>query len=109
MSDRQFICCILIPSIRKFYVQDNEKGWRFIKQKCISKVSSVCKNKPDFLNRSVYEIVLERYAEDNARISKEAFRILREFILSRNGIPHKTDLIYQAIVGPKLSIEKNGI
>jgi hypothetical protein len=55
----------------------------------------------------VYQILLDRYASDDQNVSMEAFDILGEFILSRKGIPHKADLIYQAVVSSnKLSREK---
>lgn len=105
-SDRHFVGFILAPAIRKFYDKDKAIGWKFIKQKCITRENKVSKIRPDFLNRSVYEIVLERYADDNHKVSEEALSILKEFIESRKGIPHKTDLIYQAVVGSNLSDDK---
>jgi len=97
VSDRHFVSFILAPSIRKHYDADKIKGWKFIKQECVSATAKVSKVKPDFLNRAVYEIVLDRYVDSDRKISGEAFAILKEFILSRKGIPHKTDLIYQAV------------
>lgn len=105
-SDRHFVSFILAPAIRKYYDADKIKGWRFIKRECISATTKVSKAKPDFLNRSVYEIVLSRYADSDKKISGEAFTILKEFILSRKGIPHKTDLIYQAVVSSNMSNDK---
>ena len=105
-SDRHFIG-VLAPAIRKYYEQDPVKGWKFIKDKCINTAANVSKYKPDFLNRSVYQILLERYAGDDQKVPMEAFDILSEFILSKKGIPHKSDLIYQAVVSSnKLSNDK---
>jgi hypothetical protein len=106
VGDRHFIGFILAPAIRRYYDTDKVVGWNFIKQECITKTTSVNKIRPDFLNRSVYEIVLTRYADSNKKISNEAFAILKEFVLSRKGIPHKTDLIYQAVVGFNMSDDK---
>jgi len=107
ISERHFVTSVLIPSINRFYESNPEIGWKFIKNNCISSEKKVTKNRPDFLNRSVYQIVLNRYGDNNLKISGEAFFILREFILSRRGIPHKTDLIYQSILGmPNLSDDK---
>ncbi len=106
VGDRHFVGFILAPAIRKYYDTDKIKGWNFIKQQCITTTAKVSKTRPDFLNRSVYEIVLSRYADSNKKISNEAFGILKEFILSRRGIPHKTDLIYQAVVGSDMPDEK---
>jgi hypothetical protein len=104
-SDRHFVG-IIAPAIRKYYNENPIKGWSLIKEKCVNKTAEVSKARPDFLNRSVYEIVLSRYAEDDKKVSDEAFGILSEFVLSRKGIPHKSDLIYQAARGMMLSDDK---
>lgn len=106
VDERNFISHILAPAIHKYYDADKIKGWKFIKQQCISKITKVSKNRPDFLNRSVYAIVLNRYADINKKVSAEAFAILKEFILSRKGIPHKSDLIYQSVAMSSLSDDK---
>ncbi|TSC79412.1 MAG: Uncharacterized protein G01um101418_988 [Parcubacteria group bacterium Gr01-1014_18] len=106
VGDRHFIGFILAPAIRKYYDANKTEGWKFIKQQCITATTKVSKARPDFLNRSVYEIVLSRYADSNKKISNEAFSILKEFILSRKGIPHKSDLIYQSIAGSGLLDDK---
>ncbi|MCK4355126.1 hypothetical protein KAW43_02100 [Candidatus Parcubacteria bacterium] len=109
VGDRHFIGFVLEPAIKKYYNDSKNKNlaWKFIFQNCISKTDSktkskvikkaVSKNRPDFLNRATLPIVLERYQSSNRKISEEAFEILKEFILSRRGIPHKTDLIYQEL------------
>ena len=108
-SDRHFVGFVLEPAIRKYYEKSKNKkqAWDFLLQNCISKIDaktknkiikkSVSKNRPDFLNRAVLLIVLERYKDKDKKISEEAFEILKEFILSKRGIPHKSDLIYQFI------------
>jgi hypothetical protein len=106
VGDRHFIGSILQPAIEEFYRKDPIKGWAFIKTNCIHKTKSVSKNKPDFLNRSVYQIVIRRFEQGESQIQNEAFAILKEFILSRKGIPHKSELIYQAISGSQLSPDK---
>jgi hypothetical protein len=106
VSDRHFIIHLLAPAIKKFYDHDNDKAWRFIKSKCISKKENISRTRPDFLNRSVYEIVLNRYSSNDKNTSKEASGILKEFIYSRKGIPHKTDLIYQAIINSNIPDNK---
>ena len=58
------------------------------------------------MNRSVYKIVLKRYGNDDKAVSKEAFLILKEFINSKKGIPHKSDLIFEAARGIGLSAAK---
>jgi len=106
VTDRHFVLHILEPAIQKLYDTDHDAGWAFIKQKCISPTGKVNKYKPDFLNRSVYKIVLQRYASSDVKTSKEAFLILKEFILSRKGVPHKSDLIYQNLVGLEITDDK---
>ncbi len=105
VGDRHFVWSILQPAIKNFYDANPRKAWKFIKGHCISKAKEVSKERPDFLNRSVYQIVLDRYADKDEAISHEAFLILKEFVLSR-GIPHKYDLIYQSIVSSSLDTEK---
>jgi len=106
VTDRHFIVHILEPVIQKYYERNHVVGWNFIKRRCISSTSKVKKYRPDFLNRSVYKIVLQRYADLDVKVSKEAFQILKEFILSRKGIPHKSDLIYQDLVRLEISDDK---
>ncbi|MBI3633847.1 MAG: hypothetical protein HY226_06200 [Candidatus Vogelbacteria bacterium] len=106
MSDRHFIHYILSPAIRKYYESDQVKGWDFIKRCCIVKTSRVSKQRPDFLNRSVLQLVISRYASEDGGVSKEAFGILKEYILARKGIPHKSDLVFQSIVGYEMTDEK---
>jgi len=119
VGDRHFIGFVLEPAVREYYNKSKNKkqAWNFILQNYISKTNgkvknkiikkAVSKNKPDFLNRAVLPIILERYQSNNKKISDEAFEILKEFILSRRGIPHKSDLIYQALRNnPQVSDDK---
>lgn len=111
VGDRHFIGFVLEPAIREYYDKSKNKkqSWNFIIQNCISKTNdkvknkvikrAVGKNRPDFLNRAALPIVLERYKSADKKTSDEAFEILKEFILSRRGIPHKSDLIYQTLRG----------
>lgn len=97
VSDRHFVDSVLSPVIKKYYDENKESGWNFILRNCITKTKNVSVNRPDFLNRAALPIVLGRYQSSNKKVSAEAFEILKEFILSRRGIPHKSDLIYQAL------------
>lgn len=113
--DRHFVN-VFANAIDKYYAENEKECWNFIKERCLSKADKKTKNKiitklvskqrPDFLNRSVYHIVLKRYASVDKKTSGEAFEILRELILSKRGIPHKSDLIYQAVVGSDLIDDK---
>lgn len=95
--DHHFVIYILRPVFNNFYSKDKDNAWYFIKTNCVSKTKEVSAKKPDFLNRSVLPIVLERYKEEK-KVSSQAFEILEEFITSTKGIPHKRDLIYQSII-----------
>lgn len=99
VSDRHFIFFTLEPSLKRYYKESKNKvnAWNFIKNYCISLTENVGKYQPDFLNRAIIPIVLCRYTSNNKKVSEEAFGILKEFILSKKGIPHKSELIYQKI------------
>jgi len=101
VSDKHFVSDVLQPVLVEYYrsSRDKEKAWKFIKRMCIATTGDVSTQKPDFLNRAVIPMILERYAQDETRMSGEAFEMLRECILARKGIPHKSELIYQAIRG----------
>jgi len=108
VSDKHFVTQILSEVFEKQYRNNPEKTWQFIKAKCISKENEVSETRPDFLNRSVYRIVLDRFKNASEKDSEEAFAILEEFLLQRKGIPHKTELIYQEVAraGNALSSDK---
>lgn len=97
VSDRHFIIHTLEPALWEYYQKNKRRTWRFILSTCISKTEGVKRDRPDFLNRAVIPITLDRYNSRDKRVSQEAFEVLKEFILSRKGIPHKSDLIYQEI------------
>lgn len=105
IDDRHFVRFVLKPALEDFYAKNEKQGWKYIKEHCITKAKDVSKNRPDFLNRSVYQIVLDRYVTHDADVSREAFVILKEFILSK-GIPQKGELIFQAVLSSQLSPDK---
>lgn len=105
-SDKHFIGGVLEPVIRNFYVKNEEIGWSFIKERCISSEKQVSRAKPDFLNRAVYPIILDRYSSNEPKVSDESLKILKEWSLSKKGIPRKVDLICQALVQHPMSDEK---
>ncbi|MBU0687727.1 MAG: hypothetical protein KKB81_07815 [Candidatus Margulisbacteria bacterium] len=106
ITDRHFINYILEPAVKRYYAAEQKTGWEFIKKYCINKKTKVSKSRPDFLNRSVYKIILDRYASDDLAISEEAFNILKAFIMFGEGIPNKAELIYQAAVASDMPDEK---
>jgi len=95
--DRHFIRFTLQPALNKYYEFNPEKAWAFILNNCIISENKVSKINPDFLNRAAIMVLLERYKNKSEEISDKAFIILKEFILSRKGIPNKAELIFQQI------------
>jgi len=99
IDDRHFVAYVLEPALYKYYTENRGKGWSFIKKHCIICDDDVDKKHPDFLNRAALEVILERYKQSDRAVSNEAFEILKDFVLRRKGIPHKSELIYQALKG----------
>jgi len=97
VKDLEFVEIILKPALNQFYERSHRAAWAFIKEHCIISQKRVSKNRPDFLNRSAIPVVLKQYKYGNKKDSKEAFEILKEFILSTKGIPVKFELIYQEV------------
>ena len=97
ISDRHFVGYILAPALSNYYQRNRHKAWKFILKDCITKENSVSKEQPDFLNRAAFIVVLNRFKSNNKEVANAAFRILKEFVLSRKGIPHKSELIYQEV------------
>lgn len=95
-GDRHFVHQLLQPILSDYYHKQPEKAWKFVNKFCISrKISEVTAERPDFLNRSVINILLEEY--DKGKHKEEAFEILSDFIAMRKGIPWKNDLIFQGV------------
>jgi len=98
IPDRHFISITLKQSLDGYYAKSSDKAWKFILKGCIArKESEVSKDKPDFLNRAVVDILFKEYAK--SKHEKEAFEILGDFIRMRKGIPWKADLIFQELRG----------
>jgi hypothetical protein len=98
VSDRQFITKVLIPSLGEL---EEEYRWDFVCKHCVTSARKVSKERPDFLNRAAIPFVMQKYKEGNER----ALGILKEFLHSRKGIPNKSELIYQELVGLDCSDE----
>ncbi len=96
ISDRHFVLTTLEQPLKKYLHDNPEKAWKFILENCITrKEENVSKDKPDFLNRTVIDILIDEYSKKTHK--KEAFKILSDFIKMRKGIPHKTELIFQSV------------
>ncbi|AUH72796.2 hypothetical protein [Legionella sainthelensi] len=106
IHDHHFITDILTPSIKVFYHRDPEKCWSFVKENCIVLDQNVTNDKPDFLSRSILEIILLQYAKTDNNISQDAFKILHQFILSTKGLPLKSDLIFQIATKIEIGVRK---
>lgn len=96
VGDHHFVHHLLQPILSDYYHNQPEKAWGFINQFCISrKISEVTAEKPDFLNRSVIDILLEEYGSGEHK--KKSFEVLCDFVAMRRGIPWKNDLIFQGL------------
>lgn len=117
--DRHFVHYTLRRSLVDYYDKFKKKAWNFIVTNCIHKEKEVNENQPDFLNRASIDVLLNIYKLEDKKISDKAFEILREFVLSRERIPCKAELIYQRLLGDypdkeklaliKLGTDKNGL
>ncbi len=97
IQDRHFVDLTLKPAFNKYHESFPDKAWNFIKEECVFGENDVSKNNPDFLNRSVIDILLKEYADSDSEHNAEAKEILKFFIEMRKGIPHKTEIIFQAV------------
>jgi hypothetical protein len=97
VGDRHFVLSILKEVFENQYRGDPQKTWKFIKNECVFTEKEVSEDHPDFLNRSVIGIIMKRFSSESPKVSEEAFSILKEFLLQRKGIPHKSELIYQEV------------
>ena len=100
VSDRHFNEYTFIPAIDSYYEksENRDEAWNFIKALCYATEKEVSVKKPDFLSRAIINLLFRRYKECDGENKKEAFNIIKEFVEMREGIPHKTDLIYQYIL-----------
>lgn len=92
IHDRHFISKILSPALCEYYRENKERAWTFISSHCVTKTSKVNIEKPDFLNRASIKVLFERFNSPEKARSDEAYKVLKEFTLSRKGF-HKSELI----------------
>ena len=95
VNDRHFVGKILEPVLMGFYKADFKKALFFIYKNCVSTDKDISRDKPDFLNRAALSIILQNYLNHG---HKQDLEILKEFVLSRKGIPSKSDLIFQSLL-----------
>jgi hypothetical protein len=91
LHDLYFVEKIITPAIEEFYKNNKNDGWKFILKECVVMEVDVSAKCPDFLNRSVYKIIIDRYLSGD----QKCFDLLSDFIKSRKGLPRKNELIYQ--------------
>lgn len=103
IDDRHFIKYLLKESLKKYYETYQNKAWKFIIDECLVKEQNVSFQKPDFLNRTCIPFIIEKYFSDDPQKSEVAFGWLREFIITKKGIPHKSDLVYQELYNKYLN------
>lgn len=102
IEDKHFLTKIVIPILGNYHEKKRKKAWQFIIKNCITKrESKVSKDRPDFLNRAVIDILVKEYAKP--KYKKKAFETLSDFIKMRKGIPWKADLIFQKVKTAKLT------
>lgn len=108
IKDRHFLVYCIIPAITQYYAesQDTEDAWSFLKLYCKTEEEMISREYPDFMSRSMIDVLIKRAQSQNQKISDEAINILEKFICMRDGIPFKADLIYQAISKNKVISDK---
>jgi len=106
IDDRHFIKYLLRESLKKYYEIYPDKAWKFITDKCLISENYISFDKPDFLNRTCIPFVIEKYFSDDPQISKISFGWLKEFLITKKGVPHKSDLIYQELFNKYLNTTK---
>ncbi|HRH23732.1 MAG TPA: hypothetical protein PK295_03825 [Candidatus Magasanikbacteria bacterium] len=104
LNDIDIITHVLTPATNKFYEKTHD--FDFIKKEFITNDEQISSNRPDFLNRATFQILLTRFENGDREISIEAFEILKKFIESKKGIPSKADLIYQLVLNSSLPNDK---
>ena len=98
ITDRHFVSMLLKQALSKCYESNRDRAWKFIIKNCIARnETEVSKDRPDFLNRAVIDILVKEYAKPEHK--KEVFEILSNFIRMRKGIPWKADLVFQRLRG----------
>lgn len=106
IEDKHFITYVLAPALRKYYLDNPDRNWRFILKNCIFDENEISKEKPDFLNRASLSVIFEAYISQDKQKSEEAFGILKNFIKTRRGIPWKNDLIFQRLQDSNIPNDK---
>lgn len=101
INEKTFITKILQPAIKSYYFEKKREAWMFIRKELIN--FKVDKEHPDFLNRTVIPVIVNRYKSKSKSVSEEALDFLEKFILDRNLIPSKASLVHQECLKQNLS------
>ena len=97
IHEKSFVLYALKPALETYFKEKPEQAWTFVRDKCVAKTEEVSAFRPDFLNRASVKVILNKLKNDNSVQREEIFEILEEFILSKKGLPHKSDLIYEEL------------
>ena len=65
VSDKRFVTGILSTGLKTYYDKHKAERWKFIKENCIIFDQKISGKKPDFLNRAILPIILERFSDKN--------------------------------------------
>lgn len=93
IHDKAFVEIILGPALFDQYKQKQKDTWNFIEKTILNK--KVSRKNPDFLKRAVIGILFDRIKSKKAK--EHTLDILKDFIEMGEGIPSKTDLIFQVL------------
>jgi len=96
VSDKYFVEKVLTPAFEK--LDKRGKFWQTVGRYVVrdSDSEEISPEKPDFVNRAIIPILLEKYRKARG-YKKETLDILTCFIKMRKGIPWKNDLIFQKL------------
>lgn len=95
VSDSHFVTHILSPIIQDLYKNNPQKAWDFILSIVIRSEKDISRDNPDYINRACIPTVVD-ILDDKSK-KDDALALIKDFISMKQGIPHKTDLIYQEL------------
>ncbi|NMB69844.1 hypothetical protein GYA27_01405, partial [candidate division WWE3 bacterium] len=103
VSDNHFVTNVLSSLFQELYASDSEKAWAFVQKTIIRLEKNVCRDNPDYINRAFIPVIVLALADQTKK--DIALEILKDFMEMRQGIPHKTDLIFQELRNSQIPSE----
>lgn len=99
ITDRHIVEKVLAPAVKSYYnnSRDKEIAWKVLQELCFVEEKKISLKKPDFLNRSIIPIVLDRYVNMAGEKKEEAFLIIKEFF-DMTILPDKIHIIFQEVL-----------